>query len=376
MESSMNQLLESARKLPPIPPREAAAYRAHMNQLISDVDEALASEPDIHELIGHNPLRVMYENHNHHAHFMSTVFSIGNYELLAKTVPWVYRAYRGHRFSYDYFPRELRAWMAAIRNRIADVSMEAVPAVYQWMIDAHETMIALSRSELPFEMPVDEHWLETRNAFQEALLNGEYPRCLDIARKAVADPDRLESFYLLIIQPALYEVGRLWERGDISVANEHIASAIVARIMAALRSALPLRRLDKGRAVISASSNEFHEIGAWMVSDILEQDGWDVRYVGANTPREDLLDLLRQFKPQFLALSVTMPFNIQNAADIVQGIRNDPKLASVRVMVGGNAFSQSPDLWRATGADAYAASFQDARRLAAEWADSGPHGAE
>jgi MerR family transcriptional regulator, light-induced transcriptional regulator len=306
MESAMNQLLESARKLPAVPPREAAAYRARMNQLISDVDEALASEPDIHELIGHNPLQVMHENHGHHAQFMATVFGVGSYELLAKTVPWVYRAYRGHRFSYDYFPRELRAWMAAIRHRIDDVSMDAALTVYQWMIDAHDTMIALSRSELPFEMPVDEQWLETRNAFQNALLNGEYPRCLDIARKAVADPDRLESFYLLIIQPALYEIGMLWERGDISVANEHIASAIVARIMAALRASLPLLPLDKGRAVVSASSNEFHEIGAWMVSDILEQDGWDVRYVGANIPREDLLDLLCQFRPRFLALSVTM----------------------------------------------------------------------
>jgi methanogenic corrinoid protein MtbC1 len=339
------------------------------------VDAALDSEPDIHELIGHNPLRIMYENHNHHAHFMATVFSVGNYELLAKTVPWVYRAYRGHRFSCNYFPRELEAWMAAIRNRIADVPMDAVLDVYQWMIDVHEAMIELSRSELPFEMPVDEQWLETRNAFQDALLNGDYPRCLDIAREAVSDPERLESFYLLIIQPSLYEVGRLWERGDISVANEHIASAIVARIMAALRSSLPLRPLDKGRAVVSASSNEFHEIGAWMISDILEQDGWDVRYVGANTPREDLLDLLRQFKPRFLALSVTMPFNIENAADIVEGIRNDSSLAGVRVLVGGNAFSQSPDLWRATGADAYAANFQDARRQAAEWADPGSHGA-
>jgi methanogenic corrinoid protein MtbC1 len=340
----------------------------HMNQLVSDVDAALDSEPDIHELIGHNPLRIMYENHNHHAHFMATVFSIGNYELLAKTVPWVYRAYHGHRFSYDYFPRELRAWMAAIRNRILDVPMEAVLTVYQWMIDVHEAMIELSRSELPFEMPVDEQWLETRNAFQEALLNGDYPRCLDIARKAVSDPDRLESFYLYIIQPALYEVGMLWERGDISVANEHIASAIVARIMAALRASLPLRRLDKGRAVVSASSNEFHEIGAWMVSDILEQDGWDVRYVGANVPREDLLDLLRQFQPRFLALSVTMPFNVDTAAEIVRTIRKDPALAELRVLVGGNAFNQTPDLWRATGADAFAPNFMEARRKVAEWA--------
>jgi methanogenic corrinoid protein MtbC1 len=44
----------------------------------------------------------------------------------------------------------------------------------------------------------------------------------------------------------------------------------------------------KGKAVITAAPNEFYEIGAWMISDILEFDGWEVRYLGANTPVNDL----------------------------------------------------------------------------------------
>ena len=368
METSMEALLEEARSLPPIPLREISAYRTHMADLISAVDHAMAAESDIHELIGGNPLRTMYDNHKNHAAFMSNVFGIGHYDLLAQTVPWVYRVYRSHRFSYDYFPRELRAWMGAIRRRVTDCSMENVLAVYRWMIDAHERMIALSRSELSFDSPVDGLWLEARNDFQAALLRGDHRRCLDIARDRVREPGHIEPFYLHVLQPALYEIGVLWERCEISVAHEHIASAIVGRIMAALRTSIPLDPPEKGRAVVSASPNEFHEIGPWMISDILELDGWDVRYVGANTPRNDLVDLLREFRPEILALSVTMPFNIENAAAVVGKIRSADDLRGLRILVGGQTFNRNPDLWRSTGADAFAPNLRDARSVATAWA--------
>lgn len=368
MEPSTNELLEEARGLPLVPLHETTAYRTHMADLIAAVDNALAAESDVHELIGHNPLQVMYENHKHHAHFMATVFSIGNYELLAKTVPWVYRAYHSHRFSYDYFPRELRAWMRAIRQRVTDCSMETVLTVYGWMIGVHERMIELSRSELPFGMPIDENWLEMRNDFQSALLRGDHRRCLAIARNAVPSAEDVEGFYLHILQPALYEVGILWERGEISVAHEHIASAIVGRVMSALRASILFDPPEKGRAVVSASPNEFHEIGPWMISDILELDGWDVRYVGANAPQADLMGLLREFRPDILALSVTMPFNIENAAGIIREIRNADDIRRIRVLVGGRAFNETSGLWRSTGADAFAPNLQDARRVAGAWA--------
>lgn len=367
MEASMTEILEEARNLPLVPLRETTAYRAHIVDLVSAVDNALVAEPDIHELIGGNPPQVMYENHRHHAAFMATVFSIGHYELLARTVPWVYRTYHSHRFSYDYFQRELRAWQRAIRQRVTDCGMEAVQAVYQWMLDVHERMIAISRSELGFEMPIDENWLETRNEFQSAVLRGDHKRCLTLARAAVREPADIEGFYLHILQPVLYEVGILWERGEISVAHEHIASAIVGRIMATLRAEHSGKGPKRGRAVVSASPNEFHEIGPWMISDILELDGWDVRYLGANTPRTDLLHLLRDFQPDFLALSVTMPFNIENAADVIREIRHSNTLKRTRILVGGHVFNQTPDLWQATGADAFAANLRDARQVAAEW---------
>jgi methanogenic corrinoid protein MtbC1 len=165
----------------------------------------------------------------------------------------------------------------------------------------------------------------------------------------------------------MYEIGMLWERAEISVAEEHLASAIVVRIMATIGIAKIEVVEAKGRAVVTASPNEFHEIGAWMVSDALEQDGWMVQYLGANTPREDLVRLLQSFNPDILAISVTIPFNVNKAKDTITSVRSKSELAGMKIMVGGRVFNENPELWAVTGADGFAPNLQSARRLAAQW---------
>ena len=100
----------------------AKAYKKAIERLVNHVNDNLEANPKIIELIGGNPLDLMRNNHSNHATFMTTVFKIGSYELLARTVPWVYRAYRARSFSYDYFPVELAAWKHAVMECLDAVS--------------------------------------------------------------------------------------------------------------------------------------------------------------------------------------------------------------------------------------------------------------
>lgn len=60
----------------------------------------------------------------------------------------------------------------------------------------------------------------------------------------------------------MYEIGLLWEKGLISVAQEHLATSIVMRIMSYLYMDFILVENTKGKAIITASANEYHEIRA------------------------------------------------------------------------------------------------------------------
>ena len=170
-----------------------------------------------------------------------------------------------------------------------------------------------------------------------------------------------------VIWPALYSIGHLWEANHISVAEEHVATAIVGRVMASLYPRFALFDVTKGKAIVSAGPNEFHEVGARMVADFMEMDGWDVTYLGANTPAEVLLDTLKQNKPFVVALSVATVFNLESALQLIRMIKNDPETTGIKVMVGGLAFYGMPQLWQTIGADGYAADAEVALKVSDDW---------
>ena len=146
-----------------------------------------------------------------------------------------------------------------------------------------------------------------------------------------------------------------------------MASSTVSRIMAALAVPSQPRPADKGTAFVSASPNEFHEIGAWMLADLLKLDGWSVRYFGSDTPAEALLEELRQAPPEILAISVTMPFNLPRVLSLVEAIRSEEAIHRTHVLVGGQAFSTSESTWQSVGADAMALDAEAGVERARHW---------
>ena len=165
----------------------------------------------------------------------------------------------------------------------------------------------------------------------------------------------------------MYDVGSKWENGEISVAREHLASSIVARTMSMIYLKQTMPRGLKGTVIVTSASNEFHEIGAWLVANSLQMDDWNVLYLGSNTPNEDLVNLAAQEKPFFVAISVAMPFNLENARKAIALIQSDDRVSGVKIMVGGLAIQPFSDIASILGADGSARNAACAVALANQW---------
>ena len=357
---SLDELIEGALTVPRASVEAAESYGAGRDAMCALVNAELRSRPDVDRLIGGNPLESMDANHGNHAEFMATVLALGQHELLARTLPWVYRSYRGRGFAYDYFPVELEAWARVVERCLPAAHAAQVLALYEWMLRNHQEVIALSEQEDAVAAPVpNDPWAEVRDQYLFALLEGDAAVALTIARKHAA-PESLEGFFLSVVQPAMYAIGERWESGTLSIAHEHLASAITSRVISALYTLRKVNKQWRGVAVVAAAPNEFHEIGALMVSDLLELDGWAVNYLGANTPLDDLVTLVRDRKPALVGLSVTMPFNLERARATIAAVRG--RLAPERIpfLVGGRVFNIQPSLQGAVGADAWARNARDA----------------
>ena len=363
----MNDSGKSIAEIPAASPDAARAYEKAADRLLDHVNRALEKDPQIRELIGGNPFELMRNNHSNHAAFMTTVFKLNAYELLVRTLPWVYRAYHARGFSYDYFPLELTAWKQAVEQTLDGIHSAEIIRIYDWMIDHHENAIRLSESGAGLAFSLPGETTEMQEMLLSLLLHSDSRGCLQLVQRSVLTKDDLRHFFLDVVCPVMYRIGLLWERNEISVAEEHLATAMVGRISAALYSRFANVEVSRGKVLVTAGPNEFHETGARMLADFLELEGWDVTFLGANTPGEEILAFLRRHKPFLLALSVATVFNLDQARQVIEMIRKDRDTKGIKIMVGGLALNGMPSLWRDFGADGYAADAAQAVRMAGTW---------
>jgi methanogenic corrinoid protein MtbC1 len=111
-----------------------------------------------------------------------------------------------------------------------------------------------------------------------------------------------------IIAPALWLVGELWERGEITVADEHVATEISIRVLALEREARRVARVRPAYlAMLAAPPGELHIVALRMVANVLRDAGYEVMMVGADVPPAALAALAERHRPDIVCLTATMP---------------------------------------------------------------------
>lgn len=190
-------------------------------------------------------------------------------------------------------------------------------------------------------------------AYLETLRAADAAGAYRVASQALADGMSLAALYQDVITPAMHEIGRLWEMRAITVADEHLATALTHRVLGALKPpAFVYQALEKDparpRAMLAAVQGEQHALGLRMAADLLEDAGCQTIYLGADVPTGALMQAIGALSPHLLALSATMPELTAVLEDTVEGVRSEyPEL---NLLVGGQA-SASPRLGEATPVD-------------------------
>lgn len=158
----------------------------------------------------------------------------------------------------------------------------------------------------PTATPGDE-LLDTRNRYLEAALRGDVAAAGELVERALDAGHSFVSVCLSVLMPAQVEVGARWERGQITIAHEHLATQITETQLQRLRERQRPREQLGLRAVVASVEGEGHVVGTRLVADLLALDGWDVQFLGANTPAEDLVELCKQNGAHLVVLAATLP---------------------------------------------------------------------
>ena len=155
----------------------------------------------------------------------------------------------------------------------------------------------------------------------------------------------VEDLQAGVVQAAQLELGQLWQDNRISIADEHMATAISHVVLSRLFEKAPLAGRYGHRVVVACVQGEMHDFPARLVADYLDIAGFHVRYLGANVPLDDLAAMLCDVRPDLLALSVTMTFNMASFANTVRRVRAE--MPGLPIMAGGNAIQWEPEVVKA-----------------------------
>lgn len=172
--------------------------------------------------------------------------------------------------------------------------------------------------------------------FADALLAGDGGRAEAIALRARSAGLSLAAVHGRIITPAMYVVGDLWERDEIGVADEHLATVVCHRVLAALHATIRGLPRRKGASVLLATpAGQRHALGLRMVADVLESTGYAVTHLGADIPDGALHDAVRRHRPDVVGLSLAMLEGLDSLERAIGAVTAaDPATA---LLIGGQA---------------------------------------
>ena len=179
---------------------------------------------------------------------------------------------------------------------------------------------------------------ELGHAYAAAILCGDEVAAEIAIREAIEAKLSTAEIDDEIIAPALWLVGELWQRGDLSVADEHIATEISIRVLALQREAHRVAHArGDHRVLLAAPAGELHVVALRMIGNLLREAGYDVVMLGADVPAHALAAAASRHEADVVCLTSTMPGGADRvliAMDEVQQQR-----PATRFIIGGRGLT-------------------------------------
>lgn len=266
---------------------------------------------------------------------------------------------------------DIAGYLIILRDTLVELLYEDPGGIVEKYINEAIGIYLISDAIYPSFIIDSNPYAKQAEQFLSFLIKGDKNSALELILGMVKSDISVKDIYNNIFQVTQKEVGRLWQIKKISVAHEHFVTAATQLIMAQLYPYMFTRKKNAHKIIVVCVSGELHEIGARMVADIFELEGWDSYYYGANTPAQSVINALIEHKPDVIAISVTMVFNLKGVKEIIDKIKESPELKNLKIIVGGYPFSIADNLWQKYGADAYASDASSAITVANNFVSKG-----
>lgn len=319
--------------------------RARDRVAVEVTDEFLRCHPDWVDRYGDRARTRGIEDARFHADFLASAIEAGGAEPFAAYARWTARVLAARKIAPEFLAENLReigrTFCLGLDGAAAELVRRTVDAGAAAAMEAPAVETDAAGGPLA----------GSRAVFTQAALAGDRLAAGTVAREAIREGHDVTSVYVDVLEKSQYEIGKLWAANRITVAEEHMATAVTQFVVSQLYALLERSAERRGPAVVTGIEGELHQLGGHMVADVLESDGWDVRFLGTNLSADGVLRIVAEHQPRLVGISATMLFNLDKVVALMERLR--AVAGPPRIVVGGGVFRSAPGLWREIGADGF-----------------------
>ncbi|MUV37742.1 Methionine synthase [Lentibacillus sp. JNUCC-1] len=167
------------------------------------------------------------------------------------------------------------------------------------------------------------------------LLRGNDEEAINYITEIINDQNHV-SLYETLITPAMHHIGKLWESNQISVADEHLATATCDFVITTIEAQwLQTGESNDKKVMLFGVEEEEHYLGLKMVATVFRENGWNVRYMGPNLPFRHAKTAIEIWKPDVVGVSAALSYRLPKLLETIeqlQEIEHQPD-----IILGGQA---------------------------------------
>lgn len=280
--------------------------------------------------------RLCHEDMAHHVNQLLLALEIGDAAPFVGYIDWLRDVLAYRKLPLSHAAESLRLMREWIEREIAHDDLSGATGLL-------EHAVALLEEPLPPDR-VGTGLIAMRSTSALSEHNAAYTEALLTGRRDIAVQQLLESMdrgatlvdaSVDLVQPSLYQIGALWQQNRISVAQEHLASAITQSVLAAGFGKAEFAPPNGRTAAFACVQGNHHGIGLRMVSDAFEVAGWDVDFLGTDTPTPSIVSFVAENRPELLGLSVGLAHHVTTLREVIGRLRAELGNAAPRIIIGG-----------------------------------------
>jgi len=314
----------------PAPVSEAAssAFAEALPRLLSLVNDKFDIEARIAESHSPRDLSLISDAHSHFGEMLKAVYEFDLAGHALDEFAWYVSTLATRGFQESYFRRMLEAWMIAIHAAIKPPESGELTRLLEHLCRHLHAICSAPETEREPLSPEAQHFLSL-------LLDKRRKPAAEYALQIAAGEGKSGNAYSSVVLPALSQIGWLWQRNEISVADEHAATEIARYVLFRLLDSLPAKRPLGKSVLVACVPGEEHDVGVQIAGAYLEAAGWDTIQVGRSAPADEILRMLEARQPHVAVFSINMLARLPAARDLFAKVRE--RFTGIRIIAGGRA---------------------------------------